>query len=320
MKSDLTKVMTSVILQQCFSFFIVLVPLVILSVYHMFSAGTFDTEPVLGLFSNSSTASIIMQMSIYIFSLFIPFLLYFVFTKSKPTDIMTFKIKHKLNSFLAVFICIGVAIISNIGLVILNTVLTEFNLPIPEAPEMSTPTGIIPTILYYVQIAILPAFLEEFAYRGVVQGALKKYSAPVALFVSAFLFALMHGNMMQIIFAFPLGLAIGYFVLKFDSIWIGILAHFFNNALACTQQLAVYKLGEKLGGIFILGSYLVLMLAALLCIAILAIRMFHQKNKIQIPKGILSNQKALGAVLSSPLMYGYIGMIIALIISYTLAN
>lgn len=89
----------------------------------------------------------------------------------------------------------------------------------------------------YLEIAIIPALVEEFAFRGIIMGMLRKYSDALALIVSAAVFGLMHGNLVQIPFAFCGGLVFGFIALKTNSLLPGILIHFFNNALSVTLDL-----------------------------------------------------------------------------------
>lgn len=92
-------------------------------------------------------------------------------------------------------------------------------------------------LIYFLTVAILPACMEEFAFRGVIMGSLRKYSDALALVVSAALFALMHGNFVQIPFTFCCGLVFGFLVLKTDSLLPAILVHFLNNGLSVTFDL-----------------------------------------------------------------------------------
>lgn len=94
-------------------------------------------------------------------------------------------------------------------------------------------------VLYYLTVAILPAFVEEFAFRGVIMGSLKKYSQALALLVSSATFALMHGNFVQIPFTFCCGLVFGFLVLKTNSLLPSIIVHFLNNGLSVTFSLLV---------------------------------------------------------------------------------
>ncbi len=99
----------------------------------------------------------------------------------------------------------------------------------PEGLEVSTPLGYA---LQVVSYAVIPAFVEEFAMRGVVMQPLRKYGDGFAIVTSAVVFAALHGNMVQIPFAFIAGLSLGYFAIVTDSIWTSVAIHFLNNLSA----------------------------------------------------------------------------------------
>ncbi|MBQ4129281.1 MAG: CPBP family intramembrane metalloprotease [Ruminococcus sp.] len=92
-------------------------------------------------------------------------------------------------------------------------------------------------ILFYVSVAILPALVEEFAFRGIILGSLRKYSDGLAVLVSGIVFGLMHGNFTQIPFATVVGLILGYIVVKTNSLLPSIIIHFLNNFLSVTMTL-----------------------------------------------------------------------------------
>lgn len=89
-------------------------------------------------------------------------------------------------------------------------------------------------LLYYLTVALLPALAEEFAFRGVIMGSLRKYSDALAVLVSSAAFALMHGNFVQLPFTFCCGLVFGFIAVKTNSLLPSIIIHFFNNALSVT--------------------------------------------------------------------------------------
>ena len=105
-------------------------------------------------------------------------------------------------------------------------------------PEMgfSMPGGWMGTAVYFLTVAAEPAFVEEFVFRGVMLSHLRKYGDVTALLGSSILFGLMHGNFVQIPFAFVGGLGMGYAVLATNSIWPAVVAHFANNALSCLMD------------------------------------------------------------------------------------
>lgn len=74
--------------------------------------------------------------------------------------------------------------------------------------------------------------VEELLYRGIVFGELRHIlPTPCALFVQALLFALVHGNFVQAVYAFLLGLNIGYIYYKSKSFLLAFLAHALFNFL-----------------------------------------------------------------------------------------
>ncbi len=80
--------------------------------------------------------------------------------------------------------------------------------------------------------AVVPALTEEFAVRGVVLQSLRKFGDRFAICVSAVIFAVMHGNLVQAPFALVLGIVMGWLVIVTDSLWTGIAIHFMNNTYA----------------------------------------------------------------------------------------
>lgn len=87
-------------------------------------------------------------------------------------------------------------------------------------------------LLYFLTVAILPALVEEFAFRGVVMGVLRPYSEGLAILISSAAFALMHGNFVQLPFTFCCGLVFAYIDIKTNSLLPSIIIHFFNNGLS----------------------------------------------------------------------------------------
>ena len=83
-------------------------------------------------------------------------------------------------------------------------------------------------------IAIIPALGEELLFRGVLQQLFAKWTGRIhlSIFVSAFLFSAIHFQFYGFLPRFILGLILGYMFYWSGSLWLPILAHFTNNALA----------------------------------------------------------------------------------------
>lgn len=75
---------------------------------------------------------------------------------------------------------------------------------------------------------------EEIVFRkGILQGFLQNHlKVPLALLLSALLFALVHGNWAQGVVAFPLGVALGAMFVRTRSLQLCLPSHMVNNILA----------------------------------------------------------------------------------------
>ena len=85
-----------------------------------------------------------------------------------------------------------------------------------------------------IAICIGAPLFEEFLFRGAIQGHLQRIwkNSRWAIFASALLFAIVHGNPAQIVPAFLIGLVIGELYYLSGSLMPGILLHFVNNSIS----------------------------------------------------------------------------------------
>ena len=90
--------------------------------------------------------------------------------------------------------------------------------------------------LGYFALAILGPVAEEVVFRGAILrsllGLFDKRLHWLAIFISALLFAIAHGNMAQGVNALLLGLLLGWLYYHTGSIIPGIAFHWMNNTLA----------------------------------------------------------------------------------------
>lgn len=88
-------------------------------------------------------------------------------------------------------------------------------------------------ILSLIQVCVLAPIIEEILMRGfLLGGLLLNYGKIVALFISAFFFALLHFNMVQTLSAFLCGIILGLLYLYTGSIFCCILAHMGYNLIS----------------------------------------------------------------------------------------
>ncbi len=106
-----------------------------------------------------------------------------------------------------------------------------FGLPVPDlSGDQDGSTGSL--ILSLISTAVLPAVFEEMSFRGILLERLRPFGDRFAVVVSALLFGLAHGNIIQIPFAFVLGLFFGYIVVRTNNILLAMLLHFLNNGIS----------------------------------------------------------------------------------------
>ena len=84
------------------------------------------------------------------------------------------------------------------------------------------------SIAMFLYVGILAPISEELLFRGVLLRSLASHSKKLAILVSAILFGLFHGNLIQTPYAIVVGLVLGYVALEYHVIW-AIAIHIFNN-------------------------------------------------------------------------------------------
>ena len=106
---------------------------------------------------------------------------------------------------------------------------------------MDSPVDLVVNLLL---VAAIPAIGEELLFRGVLQKLFLKWNGKVHLSVwlTAFLFSAMHFQFLGFVPRFLLGGMLGYLFVWSGSVWLPILAHFTNNAVAV---LITYFVGIK---------------------------------------------------------------------------
>lgn len=80
----------------------------------------------------------------------------------------------------------------------------------------------------FLYIGILAPVIEEILCRGLAQKVLLPFGKRAAILGSAFLFALLHGNILQVPYAFAVGLVLGYVAAEYSIAW-AMLLHMLNN-------------------------------------------------------------------------------------------
>ena len=125
------------------------------------------------------------------------------------------------------------------------------NLLLPEMPQqlkdlMEQLLNGMPFWATLLSVSVFAPLFEEWLCRGLIlRGLLHKTSPALAICTSAFVFAIIHGNLWQAVPAFTLGLLFGYAYYKTGSLKLTILMHCANNTLAaCLSKVPEFKDAE----------------------------------------------------------------------------
>jgi hypothetical protein len=94
-------------------------------------------------------------------------------------------------------------------------------------------------------VAFLPAIGEELLFRGVVQRIFTNWTKNIhwGIWITAILFSAMHMQFYGFVPRMFLGVLFGYLLVWSGSMWLPIIAHFINNAVAV---IGIYLIDKNL--------------------------------------------------------------------------
>lgn len=102
-----------------------------------------------------------------------------------------------------------------------------------------------------IVIAVIPAVGEELIFRGCIQKIFTQWcnNYHLGIWIAAILFSAIHFQFYGFLPRMLLGALFGYLFVFSKSIWIPILAHFFNNASAVIAAYVLQQQGKSLDNI-----------------------------------------------------------------------
>ena len=191
---------------------------------------------IVGLLSESNVISVETEIlldiiGIQIFTIAAFWVVLRRFHKKSSINPMVFLRPLGLTLFQGVYFLIltlGMIIVSSEIGNIINAIIPPADWYISLVEELIT----LPLGAALLTVAILPAVLEEFLYRGCfVLGLNPNVGRTKTLIASSLLFGLVHLNPWQFFPAVFIGYILGLLALRTGSIVLPIIAHFLNNAL-----------------------------------------------------------------------------------------
>ncbi len=219
--------------------------------------------------ANNPAVQQILQIILSIFMFLVPFPIAAKLAGYRIDNLIQFA-KPKRDTALPFFLFgIGFCSFANIAMSYSSAFFKGFGIEY-NVDYGENPSGVWGFLLSFVATAIVPALVEEFACRGIVLGALKKYGETFAIVASSIVFGIMHGNFDQMPFAVMVGLILGYIYVKTGSIWISIAVHCANNAVSVIFTYLSNTIGNNMQNLLYIVYLMISMIAAFLGIYILA--------------------------------------------------
>ena len=148
----------------------------------------------------------------------------------------------KAGSFfalLAIFISAQMGV--QILFMIMELTANQYGYTMTEAMESAG--GGLDSLSMFLYVGLGAPISEEILFRGVALRGMEPYGKKFAIFASSVLFGLYHGNLVQIPFAFVVGLVLGYVTVEYNIGW-AIVLHMFNNLILSDT---ITRLMEPLG-------------------------------------------------------------------------
>lgn len=152
---------------------------------------------------------------------------FFYVSYMKPQSLKNMSFRLPSISNMARIILITICLIPAISLITaLSTIFVD-----NQAAQMMSVMLTNPLWLNIIIMALVPAVCEEYLFRGIIFHGYKERNPFRAMLLSGFLFALIHLNLSQFIYAFIMGFLFSLLVYATKTVMSSILAHFVFNAV-----------------------------------------------------------------------------------------
>ncbi|SKA78591.1 hypothetical protein SAMN05443428_102155 [Caloramator quimbayensis] len=137
-----------------------------------------------------------------------------------------------------------------------------------------------------LSVIIIAPVLEEIVFRGIIlQGFLKNYSIKKSVIITAVLFGLFHGNIVQTPIVILLGIVLGIIYIKTSSLFICIIGHMLNNFIALFG-----------GSVFLLnGRHIYTLIAGIVIVTAAGFIIKNIPNNIQCLENIMNYKENVEA-------------------------
>lgn len=132
----------------------------------------------------------------------------------------------------------------------------------------------------FIGICIVGPIMEEIMMRRVIMTEISKVTGHVwwGIIISAAIFAVIHGNPIQMVFALPAGIIFGWLYHKTGSLFVPICIHIINNTISFFA--IKFNLDLQISLFNTLGTIIFLVLTVISIVSIIRIHAFYS-DKVQ---------------------------------------
>lgn len=201
----------------------------------------------LGFSALMSSVPVLAKLPIYVSLLLSQALIFvpcFVYCKWKQLKIREFIPYRKIN-FVTIILVVICTYLMYPLIIVLNAISMLFSTSgTANVMQLMQGQNFILSTLF---MALLPACVEEFMFRGVLFQTYRRSKMLPAIFLSAFLFGCMHMNLNQFMYAFALGVYLAFLVEATGSIFSSMIAHFTLNFTSVVLSFLLPYLYEAVG-------------------------------------------------------------------------
>ncbi len=248
----------------------------------------------------------LLNIIIYLFFLAIPAVAVVGITRTRVNPFPTRRMSPVL------FVCL---VLGGMALAILFNLITSYLLVFLEssgvqaaAPDSSVDPSLAGLLLSLLSTALLPGLLEEMVFRGFMLGALRPLGNANAMWISALIFGIFHGNVQQFVFAFLLGLVLAYLTVQTESIWPAVVLHFSNNAMSVVLTYAQNFVSEEQAPVLTLTTFALVCVAGSIALSVLLATDRGGTGRADVlrpvfnGRGLFTPAKRVGWLFTSPLL------------------
>lgn len=191
----------------------------------------YDFLPNMKMIENFTIQILSLITSFGIVQLFYKFRPLPLLPKKKTTENTNEEDKTSISKLVGCCFCVVIGINWTTSMLIsgITWLIKQAGLILPEPDFTFGSNSFTNLFIYFLSLCVFAPIIEEFLLRGCVIKILKPYGNWLAIFVSAFFFALLHGNIGQGFGAFFIGVIFGFVAVKTNSILPTIILHSLNN-------------------------------------------------------------------------------------------